>query len=47
MAVVHVCLVDKRGHPPQHRIGEVVAPQQGLERAVRTVVGQIHAWHVE
>ena len=35
------------GDPPQHRVVDVVPPQQGLEGAVTAVVTKLHTAHVE
>ena len=45
--VLEVGLVDDRRDPPQHRVGEVVAAQDGLEGAVVAVVAVLDAAHVE
>ena len=43
VAFVQVGLVHDLGDPPQHRIGQLVAAQDRLERAVAAVVAEIDA----
>jgi hypothetical protein len=45
--VIEVGLVHDRGEFPQHRVGQVVAAQDRLEGAVRAVVPECDAAHVE
>ena len=45
--VVEVGLVDDRGDPPQDGVVEVVASQQGLERAVVAAVAELDTADVE
>src|SRR5215213_9392250 len=45
--VVEVRLVHDFSELPQHRVVELVAAQDRLERAVPVVVGQLHPSHVE
>ena len=45
--VLEVGLVHDLGQLPQHRVGQVVAAQDRLERAVAALVAQLDAAHVE
>src|SRR3712207_4087899 len=45
--VVEVGLVHDLGDPPQHRVGELVPAQDGLEGAVAVVVAEVDPAHVE
>src|SRR6266568_9373824 len=45
--VVEVGFVDDLGDAPQHRVGDLVAAQDGFEAAISVVVRQVDTTHVE
>jgi hypothetical protein len=45
--VGQIGLVHDLGDLPEHRVGELVAAQEGLEAAVAAVVGEVNAAHIE